>query len=180
MDYTKFTDTIFKKVMLAVLLINNPEVDPETRQRNHEILFRSVGAAVYAKIYDMNAFDFEIDHTVGPGMDDRHFGMAKVASAAVSTGTLGLDGYVRTFINNSIGMAQDHAVKTATQSGKVPTVERIESPDCCKWCRSKAGRHENPDSSVFARHDGCDGRIITRGYRSRNGLVGNYKKPANQ
>ena len=176
MDYSKLTPTILKKVLIALALINNPEVAPEVRQLNQEILFRSVGAAVYAKVYEMNAFDFEIGHTVGPGIDDRHFGLAKVASASVSAGALGLDEYVKNFIDNTIGLAQDHAVRTARQSGKFPTVERIESPDCCDWCRSKAGTHENPDSSVYARHGGCEGRIITRGYMSRNGLLGNYKK----
>lgn len=180
MDYSILSSTIFRKLMAAVLLINNPEVDPETRQRNQEILFKTVGAAIYAKIYDMNAYDFEIEHTTGPGIDDRHFGLAKVASAGVATGTLGLDEYVKNYIDNTIGLAQDHAVRTARQSGKVPIVIREESPDCCKWCRSKAGRHEDPDSSVFARHGGCEGRITTQGYRSRNGLLSNYVKPSDR
>lgn len=180
MDYTKYTDTILKKVLAAMAIINNPEINPEMRQLQQEILFRSVGNAVYAKIYDMNAFDFEIGYTTGPGIDDRHFGLAKVASASISTGALGLDGSVRTYLNNIVGLAQDHAQRTARQSGKFPTVERIESPDCCKWCRSKAGVHEDPDGSVFARHDGCDGKIITRGYMSRNGLLNNYVKPSDR
>ena len=71
MNYGKFTDTIFNKVMLALALINNPEIAPEVRQFNLEILFREVGNAVYAKVYDMNAFDFGIEHTIGAGMDDR-------------------------------------------------------------------------------------------------------------
>lgn len=178
MDYSIFTKTILKKVLAALAIINNPEIAPEMRQMQQEILFRSVGTAVYDKVYEMNAFDFEISHTIGAGIDDRYYGMAKVASAAVATGVLGLDEYVKNYIDNTIGLAQDHAVRTARQSGKVPTVERIESPDCCDWCRSKAGRHENPDSSVFARHGGCEGRIITRGYMSRNGLLNNYKPKA--
>lgn len=180
MDYSKLSNRILAKVLAAVAAINNPEIDPETRQRQQEILFRSVGNSVYAKVYDMNAYDFEIGHTTGPGLDDRYFGLAKVASASVATGALGLDEYVKNFIDNTIGLAQSHAVTTARQSGKVPTVERIESPDCCKWCRSKAGRHENPDGSVFARHGGCEGRIITRGFMSRNGLLSNYVKPSDR
>lgn len=180
MDYSKFSDTILKKVLAAISAINNPEILPETRQLQLEILFRSVGSAVYAKIYDMNAFDFEIDHTVGPGLDDRHFGLAKVASASISTGALGLDGYVKTYLDNTISMAQGHAMRTARQSGKFPVATRIESADCCKWCRSKVGRHEDPDPSVFHRHDGCDARIITEGYKSRNGLLKNYVKPSDR
>lgn len=178
MDYSKFTGTILSKVLAAMAVINNPEITPDVRQRNQEILFREVGAAVYAKIYDMNAFDFEIEHTVGNGIDDRFYGMAKVASAAVSTGALGLDEYVKNFIDNTIGMAQRDAVTNARESGKHPTITRIENGDACKWCRSMAGTYTNPSADVFKRHGGCTGQIITRGYRSRNGLLNNYVRPS--
>lgn len=177
MDYSKLNDTIATKVMRALALINNPEIAPEVRQLNQEILFREVGAAVYAKVYDMNAFDFEIEHTRGPGIDDRYYGLAKVASASVATGTLGLDEYVRNFLDNTASKAQHDALRNARESGKHPTVTRIESGDACKWCKSMAGTYTNPSSDVFKRHGGCEGRIITKGYRSRNGLLDNYVKP---
>lgn len=176
MDYSKFSATILPKVLAAVALINNPEIAPDVRQLNQEILFREVGAAVYAKIYDMNAFDFEIEHTVGPGMDERFYGLAKVASASISTGALGLDEYVKNFLDNTIGLAQHHAVANARQSGKHPTVTRVEQGDACKWCRSKAGTYTDPSPDVFKRHGGCNGQITTTGYRSRNGLLDNYVK----
>ena len=177
MDYSIFTGTILKKVLAAMAIINNPEIAPEVRQRNQEILFEQVGSKVYAKIYDMNAFDMQIEHTVGNGIDDRFYGLAKVASASVATGSLGIDEYVKNYINNTIGMAQRDAMRTARENGKRPTVTRTESPDCCKWCRSKAGTYTDPDSSVFERHGGCEGKITTAGYRSRNGLLNNYVKP---
>jgi len=178
MDYSKFTQTILKKVIDAMRIINNPEVAPNVRQLNQEILFREVGSAVYAKIYDMNAFDFQIENTIGAGIDDRFYGMAKVASASVATGALGLDEYVKNYIDNTIGMAQRDAVTIAREHGKRTVVIRTESPDCCKWCRSKAGTHENPDSSVYQRHGGCDGKIVTQGFRSRNGELKNYVRPS--
>lgn len=180
MDYSKFTPTIIKKVLAAMTVINNPEIAPDIRQRNQEILFEQVGAAVYAKIYDMNAFDMQIEHTIGNGIDNRFYGLAKVASASVATGALGVDEYVKNFIDNTIGMAQRDAMRTARENGKRPTVTRVESPDCCKWCRSKAGTYTDPDSSVFERHGGCSGRITTSGYRSRNGLLNNYVKPSDR
>lgn len=180
MDYSQFSKTILAKVLAAMALINNPEVDPEVRQYNQEILFKTVGAAVYAKIYDMNAYDFEIEHTTGPGIDDRHYGLAKVAAAAVAVGALGLNEIVKNYIDNTIGLAQEHAVKNARQSGKHPTVTRTESADCCKWCASKRGTYENPPPDVFHRHGGCEGQITTRGYRSRNGLLNNYVKPSDR
>lgn len=180
MDYSKLGDTIARKVMLAMALINNPEIAPEVRQLNQEILFREVGASVYAKIYDMNAFDFEIEHTRGPGIDDRHYGLAKVAAASVSAGALGMDEYVGNYINNTIGKAQKDAMKNAQQSGKHPTVTRIEHGDACKWCKSKAGSFTDPSPEVFARHGGCNAQIRTTGYKSRNGLLSNYVKPSDR
>lgn len=177
MDYTKFTKTILAKVLAAMALINNPEIDPEIRQLNQEILFREVGQSVYAKIYDMNAFDFEIEHTQGPGIDDRFYGLAKVASASISAGMLGLDEYVKNYIDTTIATAQRDAVINAKQSGRYPKVIRKLNGETCKWCQNLAGEYTNPPSEVFARHSGCDCSIITEGYKSRNGQLNNYVKP---
>lgn len=177
MDYAKLNRTILAKVMAALKLINNPEIDPEIRQLNQEILFREVGTAVYAKVYDMNAFDFEIEHTRGPGIDDRYYGLAKVASASVSAGSLGLEEYVKNYLDYSASKAQQDAAKNARESGKRTKVTRKMNGETCKWCESLAGTYENPDSEVFRRHGGCDCIIITEGYRTRNGLLNNYVKP---
>lgn len=177
MDYSIFTGTILKKVLAAMAVINNPEIAPAVRQRNQEILFEQVGAAVYAKIYDMNAFDMQIEHTIGEGIDDRFYGLAKVASSSIATGALGVDEYVKNFIDSTISKAQGDALRTARENGKHPYMVRTENADCCKWCRSKAGRHENPSPDKFHRHGGCEASIETFGYRSRNGLLNNYVKP---
>lgn len=176
MDYSKLNDTITKKVLNALALINNPEIDPQIRQLNQEILFREVGAAVYNKVYDMNAYDYEIQHTKGAGMDDRHYGLAKVASASVATGVLGLDLLVRNYLNTAASKAQHDATVNAKQSGKRTRITRKMNGETCDWCESLAGSYENPDSEVFKRHRGCDCSIITEGYKSRNGLLDNYVK----
>lgn len=178
MDYAKLNDTIEKKVLAALKLINNPEIDPEVRQLNQEILFREVGSAVYAKVYDMNAFDMEIEHTRGTGIDDRYYGLAKVASASVSTGAgVGVPLLVRNYLDTMASKAQLDAVRNAKESGKYPTVTRKMNGETCDWCESLAGTYTKPDSEVFKRHRGCDCSIITEGYRSRNGLLNNYVKP---
>lgn len=180
MDYSQLAPTILPQMMEAVRLINNPEIDPDIRQLNHEILFREVGQAVYAKVYDMNAFDMEIPHTTGPGIDDRYFGLAKVASASVSNGDLGMAEYVGGYINSVIAMAQQHATTNAQQSGKHPTVTRSTTgKKTCQWCRNLAGTYTNPTPDVFRRHGACDCSIKTEGYKSRNGLLKNYVKPQN-
>lgn len=174
MDYSQLTPTILPQVLAAVRLINNPEVDPEVRQLNQEILFREVGQAVYAKIYNMNAWDMEIGHTTGPGMDNRYYGLAKVTAAAVSNGNVGVDEYVADYINTTMAQAQQHAMTNANQSGKHPTVTREVVGETCKWCEGLAGTYTDPSPEVFQRHGSCDCSIKTEGYRSRNGLLNNY------
>lgn len=87
-----------------------------------------------------------------------------------------MDEYIRNFLMSSAAKAQKDATVTARQSGKKPTVTRTEHSDACKWCQSKTGTYENPGSDVFERHGGCEGKITTKGYGSKNGLLGNYKK----
>jgi len=87
-----------------------------------------------------------------------------------------MEEYVLNFLLWSAAKAQKDALTAAQQSGKAPYMVRTESSDACKWCRSKAGRHENPSSDMFHRHGGCKAKIETFGYKSRNGLLNNYKK----
>lgn len=88
-----------------------------------------------------------------------------------------MDEYIRNFLMTSAAKAQRDALTTARQSGKrTTTVTRKESADACKWCQSKTGTFTDPSSDVFERHGGCEGRIITKGYMSKNGLLANYKK----
>ena len=178
MDYHLLNDTIVKKVMAAVAIINNPEIDPDTRQLNQEILFREVGAAVYAKVYNMNAYDYEIEHTTGPGVDDRYYGLAKVASASISAGALGLPLLVRNYLDSMASKAQADATHNARQSGKRTRVIRSLNGETCDWCAKLAGTYEGSsiEPQVFHRHRGCDCSIITEGYRTRNGLLQNYTK----
>jgi hypothetical protein len=177
MNYAGLNESIVNKVLAAVALINNPEIDPEVRQLNQEILFREVGAAVYAKVYDMNAYDMEIQHTKGPGIDDRYYGLAKVASGSVSTGAgVGLPDLVRNYLDSTAAKAQHDAMSNAKQSGKHPTVTRTLVGETCAWCTSLAGTYTNPSREVFARHRGCDCLIETSGFKSRNGLLQNYSK----
>lgn len=177
MDYWLLNDSIIEKVLRAIRLINNPEIDPGIRQLNQEILLREVGTAIYSKIYDMNAFDFEIEHTRGLGIDDRYYGLAKIASASVATGALGLDQIVRNYLDLVTAKAQFDAMTNAHQSGKRTIVIRSVNGETCEWCTALAGTYTDPDAEVFRRHRKCDCSIITQGYKSRNGLLKNYVKP---
>lgn len=175
MNYSALNNTILPQVLATVALINNPEVDPEVRQLNQEILFREVGAAIYAKIYDMNAFDMEIQYTTGNGIDDRYYGLAKVLSDSISTGDSPNLDLITNYLNSMTALAQNDAMKTAKQSGKHPIVTRTPTGlKTCAWCESKAGTYVDPPGDVFARHRGCDCSIETSGYNSRNGTLNNY------
>lgn len=88
LDYGKAANALYPKVAAAVKLLNNPEIEPDTRQLNQEIFFREVAKAIYDKTYEMNAFDMDIEHTTGSGIDDRFYGMAKVSSNSVSQGAV--------------------------------------------------------------------------------------------
>jgi len=88
LNYGKQANLLTPKVLAAVAVLNNPEIAPDTRQLNQEIFLREVAKAIYDKTYDMNAFDMQIAHTKGAGIDDRFYGMAKVASNSVSTGAV--------------------------------------------------------------------------------------------
>lgn len=181
MDYAKLNRTILAKVMAALKLINNPEIDPQIRQLNQEILFREVGAAIYAKVYDMNAFDFEIEYTTGPGIDDRYYGLAKVASASVATGALGLQDYVKNYLDYAASQAQNDATRNAYESGKRIRVVRRLNGETCEWCakleKTYEGNYDGIPSDIWARHRGCDCSIYTEGFKTRNGLLDNYVKP---
>ena len=84
--------------------------------------------------------------------------------------------YLLNFLLWNTAKAQGDAMKTAKQSGKTPYMVRTEHAKACKWCKGKAGRHENPSPDMFHRHGGCEAPIETFGYKSRNGLLNNYKK----
>lgn len=178
MNYADLNKKILPKVMVAVTTINNPEIVPEVRQRNQEILFREVGNNVYNKVYEMNAFDFEIEGTKGDGMDDRFYGMAKVAADSVSTGNSHLEEQVQAYLDNTAGQAQMHAFRNAKEMGKRPKVTRIAVGKTCDWCAKMAGTYTDPSPEVFRRHDGCNCEIRSEGFRTRNGTVNNYKKAA--
>ena len=88
LDYGKAANALAPKVLEGIKLLNNPEIAPDTRQLNQEIFLREIAKAIYDKTYEMNAFDMQIPHTKGDGIDDRYYGMAKVASNSVSTGAV--------------------------------------------------------------------------------------------
>lgn len=180
MNYSDFLSTISKDMKEAVALINNPEVVPEIRRRNFEILFKEIGDDIYFMIYDMNAFDFEIQGTIGAGQNNAYYNLAKVVSDGISTSnkTLIWD-TVDNWMNNVVGKAQHDAFVTARSLGKYPIVTRSlrgSKSGPCEWCKAHVGTFIDPSPEVFGRHSDCHCVIKTEGYNSRNGTLNNYKR----
>lgn len=178
MNYGELNNTILPKIERLTGLINNIEVDPTVRRRYMEQLYRTVGNKVYTKIYDMNAWDMLIDHTTGLGIDNRHYGLAKITAGAPVT-NLELSSLIGEYLDSVSGKAQYDAMQTAKDSGKVPQMKRnTKSKKPCIWCKGKdTGGNwiDYPDRDNFNRHSDCSCEIHTRGYNSRNGLLNNYK-----
>ena len=86
MNYGNLVPTISQDLIEAVELILNPEIDPEIRTLNLEILLRESGREIYEVIYAMNAYDFGVEYTTGIGIDDYYYTLAKMLSDSVSVG----------------------------------------------------------------------------------------------
>ena len=174
MNYPSLTDTISDDVMEAIDIILNPEIDPEIRQYNLEILLREVGEKAYTNVYDMAAYDMMIEYTDGIGIEDTYYALAKNLSDSVVTG--GKDAmreYVYEWVTDQILKAEQDAFYTAQESGQYCVLTRTEAANCCKWCASLVGTFIEPvkGSNVWKRHDNCRGSVSVEGYRSRNGLL---------
>lgn len=172
MNYGSLASTIEPELREAVETILNPEVDPETRRFNLEILLRESGQKVYQVIYAMNAYDMEIEFTNGGGINDNYYGMAKNLSDSITLG--GNDKVWAEFelwLQDVIHQAQMDAFNTAGENGKYRGVTRIERGDCCEWCRAHVGTFIEPSPEVFGQHEHCRGEIRTFGWKSRNGRL---------
>jgi hypothetical protein len=173
MNYGNLVPTISDDLIEAVELILNPEIDPDTRTLNLEILLRSSGREIYDIIYAMNAYDFGVEYTTGIGIDDYYYTLAKQLSDSVSLGGhKEMIAKLEDWMYFQVDKGQFDAFKTARDNGQHPTAERIEPWNCCSFCKDREwGKVENPDHEMWRRHDNCRGIIKTQGYRSRNGRL---------
>lgn len=182
MNYDKLSATIIDDLKTEIDIINNPEINPETRRMNLEIVLREIGEQVYDVIYSMNAFDMEIDFTEGLGINDAYYGLAKnISDSIVTGGKTDVQSQIEEWLSNQVLKAQYDAFWNARDYDKHPTVTRTASLSCCDWCREVVGTHVDPVSDVFRRHKNCRCEIRTSGYKSKNRLLfgewdGTYNK----
>lgn len=180
MNYADFVELIRADVNKAVAYICNPEIEPSVRVRNLEILFKEVGGEIYWQIYDINAFDYGIQGTTGDGQGNMYYTLAKhVSDSIVLQEKKQAEETIWNWLENVVGKAQNDAFQKAKELGKYPSVTRslrASRSGACEWCKGLVGTHINPEPIVFSRHANCHCKIITRGYKSKNGELKNYKK----
>ena len=177
MNYDSLSETILQDLKEEIAIINNPEIDPETRRYNLEIVLREVGEQAYEVVYQMNAWDMDIDYLNGKTINDAYYGLAKNISDSISVGgKSNIDAQIEEWLSNQILKAQYDAFWNAKEYGKFPTVTRTARANCCDWCREVVGTFVDPSGDVFRRHDRCKCEIMTSGWRTNNGLYSGERK----
>lgn len=177
MNYDKLSATIIDDLKTEIDIINNPEINPETRRMNLEIVLREIGEQVYDVTYAMNAYDMDIDYMSGLGINDAYYGLAKnISDSVITGGKSNIEAQIEEWLSNQILKAQYDAFWNAKDYGKYPTVTRTASWNCCDWCREVVGTFVDPSSEVFRRHDRCRCSIETSGYKTRNGRYSGDRK----
>lgn len=176
MDFRSLVDRLAPKLRRLAATINDESVDPALRRAAHRAALEAIGQAVYAKAYDMTAWDYEIAETLGKIFDPEiAAGMARNLSDSIATGDDTVKDQIPTFLSVATGAAQFDATEMAGNLGKHRVVTRsLRGKGDCDWCRGMAGTYYNPGPEVFRRHNHCDCNIRAEGYNSRNGLVKNY------
>lgn len=178
MDFQILIRTIEPKLKRLARILNDPSVSPDLRRAAHRSALETIGQLVYDKAYDMTAWDYEIEETLGRVFDKNvASGLARNLSDSIATGdTMNIDDRIPTFLSAATGAAQFDATDTAGTLGKYRRVtRRLRGRGDCDWCRSMAGVYTNPGPEVFRRHNNCNCFIESQGYRSRNGEVKNYR-----
>lgn len=177
MDFYGLMDQLMPKIRRLVTILNDPAVDPTLRKAALTAGFQQIGQSVYGKTYNMTAWDLEIAETLGRGWNvELAQGLARNISTGIATGDtqLALD-QAKNYVHSANSTAMFEASETGKQLGKYRLVTRSIRKETCLWCRSRAGSYTNPTAEVFRRHTHCDCLIRVEGYRSRNGLLQNYR-----
>lgn len=177
MDFYSVIDRLMPQIKRLITVLNDPAIDPTLRKAALTAGFQQIGQSVYGKAYNMTAWDLEIAETLGRGWKvEIAQGLARNISTGIATGDgqLALD-QAKNYVQQSASTAMFEASETGKQLGKYRTVTRSIRRETCRWCLDRAGTYTNPTAEIFRRHTHCDCLIKVEGYRSRNGLLQNYR-----
>lgn len=153
-------------------------ISPEDKVKRLAKAFNIVGSDFYLQMFEANSQVFDSMAIGTADFNEMTSQIDDLASKLVQNHNLGRETnvLVRDFYESALGKAQHEAFTNAKSLDKHPTLTRTMVGETCKWCQARAGVWTNPDDEMFRRHENCDCIFTTSGYRTRNGVLTNYKK----
>lgn len=179
MDFELMAVDTAKRVEDQLNYILNLRISPDDKLFQIGKLMKVVGTAFYSRGYAAIASVLDSAAIVSSTADDFNDRTERLAQKVLRDHSLGraTDRTIKNFFDAELGLAQDEAFKNAVSMERHPTMTRsLGGEKNCDWCIAKAGTHTRPGSELFARHAGCDCKIVVSGYNTRNGLIKNFAK----
>lgn len=163
------------KVVNYILGLNISDADKRTRLSR---TFNLVGSDFYTQMFNANSELFDSTAIGTTDYNDMTEQIDRLTYEIVRSYNEEGDvkQLVASFYDSALGNAQNEAFRDAISLDKHPTLTRTMVGETCEWCQEKAGVHVNPEGDLFARHAHCDCLFVVSGYKSRNGILTNYRK----
>lgn len=181
-DLSKVAFDTAKNVHPAIKYILGLKISQDDKIKKINETIRLIGMDFYTQMFDASS---EIFDSAAIGMTDYNQmtdQIERLSRKIVRNDNLGRQTYglVDSFYHSALGKVQESAFRNAISLDRHPILTRTVVGKCCEWCGEMAGVHKNPTPDLFARHENCDCLFMTSGFKTRNGVLHNYKKsPAN-
>lgn len=180
MDFSASAIDAARLVSVKINDIMGLDVSPESRRVMISRILSTVGVAYHSQMYSLTSEALGTAKMRSLGISSSEFrdqtdrlSLKVMRNYALSRPTRE---DIVTYYHSVLGNAQFEAFGNANMMGKHPTLKRTLVGDCCKWCQARAGLHINPTGDLFARHRKCDCILEVSGYKTRNGILQNFKK----
>lgn len=178
MDFSVITNDITNYLHRVVDSVLRLSVSPEEKRAQLVRIFIGVGEEFAEKtfndvseILDATAIKSQIDINLNNQIED-------LARKIVRDSAFELDDKAieKEYLDVILARSEQASFMNANSLDKHPTLTRRMVGETCAWCHARTGTWTYPDPELFARHDNCDCRIEVSGYKTRNGILNNYKK----
>lgn len=181
MDFTGVTIDTADQVSAVIAKILALDISPDDKRTQIAHVVRTVARHYHGQLYGAVSEVLDSAAMTSAGLADPDGQIDRLAQKIVRNDALGRNTstvLVTEYYNTVLGRLQAEAFANANSMQRHPTLTRtanIGKPDC-EWCVEKSGVYTNPKSEDFGRHDRCDCVFEISGYKTRNGLLKNYKK----
>lgn len=180
MDFRGIVEDTTTMVSDLVSDVLSWEVSPDTKIELISQIFGDVGPEFAQKLYADVSYLFDsqaIRSVIETDYNDQVYALAQ---KIVRDNSFALQdkSIMKEYFDTILGRAEEEAFRNAQSLEKHPTLTRQVVGETCGWCVARQGTWSDPDGSLFARHDNCDCIIKVSGYKTRNGVIRNYKKKA--